>query len=256
MILSRIANSLRRQDWFALFIELLVVVIGLFLAFQVDRWWEERGSRALEADYLERLHEEVSADIEALQYAIDLAESRQGFADFLVATRADPAVARNQPARFVASIMQSAYTYTPSLRRHTFDDLRSTGNIGLIRDDSPRQALYAYYDFDQAQRQYMPLNFMTEFRQFTLAAGILDYATYTSLASEHFVVRPERLDELDDFEIDPAAFESALEKFLDNEELAAWLPKVWGIQEEQLGVHALRMEHARDLLVLLEAARN
>ena len=40
MFLKRLADHIRRQDWFIVIIELLVVSVGLMMAFQVDRWWE------------------------------------------------------------------------------------------------------------------------------------------------------------------------------------------------------------------------
>ena len=52
MFLNRLADHIRKQDWFVVFIELLVVVVGLVLAFQVDRWREEAAERQLEAVYL------------------------------------------------------------------------------------------------------------------------------------------------------------------------------------------------------------
>ena len=48
MPLQNLATNLRQQNWSTLFLELLVVIIGLVLAFQIDCWWEERGDRAKE----------------------------------------------------------------------------------------------------------------------------------------------------------------------------------------------------------------
>lgn len=254
MILNTLASSLRKQDWFTLLIELFVVITGLFLAFQVDRWWEERGNQALEADYINRLHEEVSTDIDQLRFAIELAEIRQDLTQFLADTVQNPDVARTQPARFAAAVIQSAYTYTPPLTRHSFDDLRSTGNMGLIDDDTLRLALYDYYDFDEGQRQYMTLNFMVEFRQFTLATGILDYDTHTALASEFYVVHPGNIAELGVLQMDPIAIDTAVQRFIDNKALTDWLPRVWGIQQEQINVHSMRLELAESLRDMLVSA--
>ena len=37
MMLKKIAASIRQHDWFAVGIEILVVMIGLMLAFRLDR---------------------------------------------------------------------------------------------------------------------------------------------------------------------------------------------------------------------------
>ncbi len=40
MILRRMADAIREQNWFTVFIETLIVVIGIFLGFQMTEWNE------------------------------------------------------------------------------------------------------------------------------------------------------------------------------------------------------------------------
>ena len=42
MILRRLAGLIRHDNWFTIMLELIVVVVGLFLAFQLDRWYESQ----------------------------------------------------------------------------------------------------------------------------------------------------------------------------------------------------------------------
>ncbi len=65
MIIQRFVIAIRRQDWFQVFVELLIVVVGIFLGLQVDDWNNDREDRVQEGIYLERLHSEV---LEALAY--------------------------------------------------------------------------------------------------------------------------------------------------------------------------------------------
>ena len=37
MNIRRMARFIREHDWFAVFVEILVVIVGLMLAFQLDR---------------------------------------------------------------------------------------------------------------------------------------------------------------------------------------------------------------------------
>ena len=41
MILHRVTASFRRQDWMAVFVELVVVVVGVFIGVQASNWGEE-----------------------------------------------------------------------------------------------------------------------------------------------------------------------------------------------------------------------
>lgn len=59
MILQKMAQAIRRQDWSQIITEILIVVIGIFLGLQVQEWYEERELRAEEQIYLNKLHDEV-----------------------------------------------------------------------------------------------------------------------------------------------------------------------------------------------------
>ena len=59
MILRRIANAFRRQDWFTVALEVVIVMIGIFLGLQVNAWNQSRVDRAEEAAFLEALYQDV-----------------------------------------------------------------------------------------------------------------------------------------------------------------------------------------------------
>jgi len=59
--ISRLVNPLRSANWDTLGLELVVVVVGLYLAFQVDRWTDNWKASRKEAVYLAQLHEELAA---------------------------------------------------------------------------------------------------------------------------------------------------------------------------------------------------
>ena len=53
MILQRIADSLRKQDWTSVTIEVLIVVLGVFIGLQVNDWGAEQAAqrRGLSASF-------------------------------------------------------------------------------------------------------------------------------------------------------------------------------------------------------------
>ena len=55
MIVKRVAEALRRQDWAAVAIEFLLILMGILLAFQINEWASEREARAQRAAATERL---------------------------------------------------------------------------------------------------------------------------------------------------------------------------------------------------------
>jgi len=76
MILRHIAENLRNENWAALMIELIVVVLGIFIGFQVDRWYEEQRERKTEAVYLERMLFDVQAMLDDAELAGQFGQDR------------------------------------------------------------------------------------------------------------------------------------------------------------------------------------
>ncbi|MDH3362123.1 MAG: hypothetical protein OEM50_01590 [Gammaproteobacteria bacterium] len=59
MILSRLAEAARTQNWFTVVVEIIVVVVGIFIGLQADDWNQRRLDRNDEQVFLNRLHEEL-----------------------------------------------------------------------------------------------------------------------------------------------------------------------------------------------------
>jgi len=67
MILRRLSAAFRKQDWFTVAVETLIVVFGVFTGLQVNNWNAARVARGDAADLLSRLRieaQETRADIE------------------------------------------------------------------------------------------------------------------------------------------------------------------------------------------------
>jgi hypothetical protein len=84
MIIRRAIDSVRTQDWPALFSELVIVVLGIFIAIQADSWWQHQDDLNQEASYLSRLINDVTDDIGNIEYGIRLAALRKELADELI----------------------------------------------------------------------------------------------------------------------------------------------------------------------------
>ena len=151
-----------------------MVALGILMAIQVDRWWEGRDNRVAEQNYIGRLIVDLEQDVAGLTFAIEQASLRLAFATLLLDVAENPEVALDTPVEFIIAVNQAAFTFTPQLASSTFEELRSTGNLRLLLNTDLRNTLFEYYQFDENQRQFLVLNFMQEFRQFELGAGILD----------------------------------------------------------------------------------
>lgn len=59
MILRRLANAFRKQDWTTVSVEIAIVMMGIFLGLQVNGWNQSRIDRAEEAVFLQALYRDV-----------------------------------------------------------------------------------------------------------------------------------------------------------------------------------------------------
>jgi hypothetical protein len=84
MILRRIAHHLQQQQWTAVVIELAIVVLGVFLGFQVSDWANERANRSAEVRHLEEIAEDLRADADAFDEISRSAEMRISGIDYLL----------------------------------------------------------------------------------------------------------------------------------------------------------------------------
>ena len=144
MLLRRIIEHLKTQNWFAVALDLVVVVVGIFLAFQVERWY---GSQLRQQNLTARLHElsEDFAENEAvLIRSIERRRVGFDFAEYLL--RSDELQPSELTAdAFYKALAETSQTTTPRIRRSAFDVLISTGEIELLQDESLKTDLVGYY---------------------------------------------------------------------------------------------------------------
>jgi hypothetical protein len=142
-IARRAIAHLRRHDWVAVVIELVVVVLGVFIGLQAANWNEDRQTDARAAVFTQRLHADLRYEAWGYEYQI-------GYINDVLANakRAADALSGKAPlpdeALLVAAYRATQYEFN-SRRRATFDELTSTGEIGLIRDPALRDLAVLVY---------------------------------------------------------------------------------------------------------------
>ncbi len=141
MILRHIAQHLKQQHWTGVFIELVIVVLGVFLGLQAQDWNQTRQDRVLERQYLQRLHDDITQSIKLAESNVQRMQTQYrlegAMLDYLARCQLDAAARK----KFGAGLFLFGRIEPPPLVRGTIDELRSTGRIGLIHDVALRTAL-------------------------------------------------------------------------------------------------------------------
>ena len=144
--------------------EIILVVIGILIALQVNNLNEQRKEHIQEKIYLKRFEVELSTNLENILTAISLNNSRIHRTEFLLRTIDNPQLAQDSSSYFIKSIEHAGYTNIPLISDNAFEELKSSGNLSLIRNEALRVALQKYYSWTSAEGQY---NFLQQDIQLT-----------------------------------------------------------------------------------------
>jgi hypothetical protein len=145
MIVRRLAEALRKQNWVTVVLEIMIVVIGIFLGLQANDWNQARNDRALEVRYLERLQADLQKDLGRLDSSDYLAWLRMRQVRLLLDGIADPAVAAAHPNQFIEAVEKVSWESYRRITPTSYDELISSGRATLIRSENLRYALAEYY---------------------------------------------------------------------------------------------------------------
>lgn len=173
MILRRVAAHVKAQNWFAVTLDLLIVIVGVFIAIEVANWNEARQGRNEERRYYSQLLIDLRTDLDTLSLTERQAARHDQAAEWVLAKlggRPPPGIS---PARLAEAIHLAGFIYIPRAARGTYDELISTGNLGLLRDQQIKSHVAAYYGKFDEIRQWDTLLRGQQDNYWTETAGIL-----------------------------------------------------------------------------------
>lgn len=143
MILRRISEHVKAQNWFAVGIDLVIVVVGVFIGLQVQQWADAQREARLERAYTERLRTEV---LNLMATRAPLVEARNRFnAGLATTTRA---LFEEQP-RALSDLECASVAYSYAISNPTDDlavliELQSTGQMSVFSSPRVSAALGAF----------------------------------------------------------------------------------------------------------------
>ena len=137
--LQRLAEALRRRDWLGLVFEVLVVTLGVLIAFEIEQWAQERQRADEERQFLERLYFDYGRAAEEMRTVIGhhdrvIRVHRRAFE-----ARADPKRLRDYAAKDTENMgCRAGYLGTAPFSDTVYQELISSGKIDRIRDPQLR----------------------------------------------------------------------------------------------------------------------
>jgi type II secretory pathway pseudopilin PulG len=143
MILRRLAGAIRRQDWFTVLIEIMIVVIGVVLALQVQQWAQDRQERQTEAAYLSRLYDEVLALEATRSPLIAFRENiySNAYSALPVVVGLEQRTLREEECFGMGFL---SILSNPTSNLAILNELQTTGRLDLVQDEKLKSSIRSY----------------------------------------------------------------------------------------------------------------
>jgi hypothetical protein len=173
MLLRRVIEHTKAQNWFAVGLDFLIVVVGVFIGIEVANWNQARQDRQEERRYYTQLLVDLRRDLDSFSFAQAKADEFDNAAEHVLAMlegRPAPVISRG---RLATAIHHAGFIYIPRASRGTYDELTSTGNLGLLRDRRIKSEIAEYYEDFDAIRQWDTLLRSQQSIYWDYTAGIL-----------------------------------------------------------------------------------
>lgn len=180
---KRLRKNLAEVNYSALALEIIVVILGILIAIQIDRWAEFRREREQEYDYLVRLKDDLRLEIHSMDEAIQSAESRIVAVVFLEEVVVNPSIVMERPDALPIAIETATWMSFPQINAFVYTELQSSGNLALIQSELLRRELSNHYaSIKHFSRFGLDLNIQHQFDRLT--AGILSTAELRKIEEE------------------------------------------------------------------------
>ncbi|MFC4721240.1 DUF6090 family protein [Geojedonia litorea] len=153
-IFRKLRQQLLTQNKFSKYLfyaigEIILVVIGILLALQINNWNELRKDRIREQAMLKNLQTDFQTNISTAQFAFtNFSEAYEASAELLEIIRNDDPINPSEIEHLLDVIINK--TMSLDIVTGAIDEMRSTGSINLIKDATLKYQLsnWSYYQTD------------------------------------------------------------------------------------------------------------
>ena len=155
MILRRFMEHVREQNWFAVGLDVLVVIVGIFLGMQVTEWNESRKDQNSEKAYLLDLHRDMIASVFDQGRELEiLKENLPNYATVVKVVLAGELSEEDRDS-FLQGLNSIGESARPVIHFSTVLELQQSGKFHLISNPEIRRKILDLQEFEVVARDVM-----------------------------------------------------------------------------------------------------
>ncbi|WP_251359450.1 DUF6090 family protein [Kangiella sp. TOML190] len=153
MLLRRVTQHVKAQNWFAVFVDFVIVVVGVFIGIQVANWNEQIAGEKRAKVLLKRTYNDLNNDIEVFKAELDYLTVVRQYAMTAVNRLNNKQAIDDE--QLVIAIYQATQINGVWSNRATYNEMLSTGDINLIQDEKLKSLIFGYYSVDFATNEFL-----------------------------------------------------------------------------------------------------
>lgn len=143
MLLRRVIEHVKAQNWVAVFLDFVIVVVGVFFGFQVTAWNDARTDRLQEHVYLERLREDIELSIVRNETNVAFMRRHADYGTLILNALEECRITLSEEDKFASGLYLAGKITQPVLLRTAIDELKATGKFEVIQNIDLRKAIAA-----------------------------------------------------------------------------------------------------------------
>ena len=240
MLLRRFSAHVRKENWFAVFLDLIVVVVGLFIGLQIDTWWEGQKEARLEGAYLLEIQEDFELNKSVLE---QMTARLEGIIQSMLVLQEQSALA--SPSLTVAELNENFVSISRMASfipvNRAYANLTGSGDLRLIQSRPLKNALAEYYTAAKITVMVQNTHEMELVQVFE--PYIVENLDYLAVA----------ISRVDDFPLPPPVEEARILDVLTTRQFRNILAQKWVITTDLLNQHRGMLERTNNILRLLES---
>lgn len=140
-------NKFNKYFFYALG-EIILVVIGILIALQINNWNQNQLNKQKESQYYERLLDDAKEEKNILEAVINYSYQVVHHAKKAIAVYENSPNASSIPVENLIDMYQASQLQDPNPASSTYKELIASGQINLLQNDSLKAALMRYYETD------------------------------------------------------------------------------------------------------------
>jgi len=145
MLLRRIAEHLKVQNWTAVLLDFLIVVVGVYIGIQAANWNDERRAREERATSLDRLHSEAEMSVAFLHAVVEQYRRTIEARSSVLSRAAEGEIDAVEQEQMVLAINYLPFYPAVAPPRGVYDEIISAGQFRHLGDAGVRAAITRYY---------------------------------------------------------------------------------------------------------------